>query len=150
MWKALSLNRECGSNSNGFFGYNFIDIIDLNIIPDIVQLTLDNNVAVVPTQTLFTRWFSPDDPAEMMKQPEMKYMPSQTRFAWRQSKTRMINDPSYNPDNGKNSSMPEMICLRRWIVKRYFSTGFRRAPSHECAGFSLHHEMSGYGRCRNR
>ena len=129
-------------DANGFFGYNFTDIADLSVIPELVKMAKDNNVAVVPTQSLFTRWFSPKDPALMMKEPEMKYMPAQTRFTWRQNKSRMINDESYNEEQWKR-----FIDIRTALLKEIdkqdvtILAGSDAPQVMNVPGFSLHHEM---------
>ncbi len=129
-------------DANGFFGYNFTDIVDKNIIKELIQMTLKNNVGVVPTQTLFTRWFSPTDPNLMMEEVEMKYMPSETRYSWRQNKTRMINDESYDADKWKR-----FIEIRKSILAQMdkagvtFLLGSDAPQVMNVPGFSLHHEM---------
>lgn len=129
-------------DANGFFGYNFTDLADPSVIPELVKLAKDNNVAVVPTQSLFTRWFSPKDPALMMEEPEMKYMPAQTRFTWRQNKSRMINDESYNEEQWKR-----FVDIRTAILKEIdkqdvtILAGSDAPQVMNVPGFSLHHEM---------
>lgn len=129
-------------DANGFFGYNFTDIADVSMIPELVKMAKDNNVAVVPTQSLFTRWFSPKDPALMMEEPEMKYMPAQTRFTWRQNKSRMINDESYNEEQWKR-----FVDIRTAILKEIdkqdviILAGSDAPQVMNVPGFSLHHEM---------
>jgi len=129
-------------DANGFFGYNFTDIADESIIPELVKMTIDNDVAVVSTQTLFTRWFSPKDPAVMMEEPEMKYMPAQTRFTWRQNKSRLINDESYNAEQWER-----FITIRKKLLSEMdrqgvtFLLGSDAPQVMNVPGFSLHHEM---------
>lgn len=135
-------DQNVDPNSNGFFGFNFVDITELSLVDDLVQLTLDNEVAVVPTQTLFTRWFSPKDPTAMMEEPEMKYMPSQTRFAWRQNKTRMINDDSYDAVKWEKFIQIRNAFLAEMDQKGVtFLLGSDAPQVMNVPGFSLHHEM---------
>lgn len=128
--------------SGGFFGYNFTDNIDTDLIPELVTKTKDLNVAVVPTQTLFTRWFSPTDPNINLQDPEMKYMPSKVRFTWRQNKERMISDENYDVEKWKR-----FISIRNQVIKEMdkqnitFLLGSDAPQVMNVPGFSLHHEM---------
>ena len=133
---------EFDKDAGGFFGYGFRDLVDENMIKDLVAKTKAQNVSVVATQTLFTRWFSPDDPDEMMQADEMQYMPSKTRFSWRQNKERMISDEDYNVEGwGK------YIQIRKAILKEMddqnvnFLLGSDAPQVMNVPGFSIHHEM---------
>ena len=44
--------------SNGFFGVDWVPYTDMGLLDGLIQKTLDNNVAIVPTQSLFDRWIS--------------------------------------------------------------------------------------------
>jgi hypothetical protein len=131
------------SSTNGFFGYNFTDIVDLSLLPPLVEKAKDNNVAIVCTQTLFSRWFSPADAALMMGDPEMIYMSPATRFSWRQNKTRMTSDSSYHEDKWLRFAE-----LRKNIIKEMdkqgvtFLLGSDAPQVMNVPGFSLHREMN--------
>ena len=135
-----SLNLD--PNSNGFFGYNFTEHVDMSLLPGLVQQAIDNNVAVVPTQTLFTRWFSPIEASAMMSEPEMQYMSPNVRFAWRQNKTRILNDPSYKEEQWAN-----FIKIRNAILQELdrrgatFLLGSDAPQVMNVPGFSIHHEI---------
>ena len=130
------------ADANGFFGYNFTDIADLSMIPELVKMAKDNNVAIVPTQSLFTRWFSPKDPALMMEEPEMRYMPAQTRFTWRQNKSRMISDDTYNEEQWKRFVDIRTALLQEIDKQDVTILAGSDAPQvMNVPGFSLHHEM---------
>lgn len=136
--EAITIDREKG----GFFGYNFTSLTDLERIEIFAQMTKVANTWVVPTQTLFTRWFSPDDPAEMANEPEMKYMSSATLFQWRQSKQRMISDEKYNL-----SDYLEFINIREKLILGLHEGGVNLllgsdAPQvFNVPGFSIQHEL---------
>jgi len=128
--------------SGGFFAYNFTDDINTDLIPELVAKTKHLNVAVVPTQTLFTRWFSPTEPTINLQESEMKYMPSKIRFAWRQNKERMISDEAYNKEKWER-----FISIRNALIKEMdkqdvtFLLGSDAPQVMNVPGFSLHHEM---------
>lgn len=126
----------------GFFGYNFTPVLDKSKIKTLVSKTLENNIASVPTQTLFTRWFSPTDPAENMQDAEMKYMPSKTRFTWRQNKEMLIGHKDYSVEQWQ-----EFINYRKDILKEMdqqgvtFLLGSDAPQVMNVPGFSIHREM---------
>ena len=129
-------------NENGFFGYNFVNHVDQSLIAPLVERTIKSNVAIVPTQTLFTRWFSPKDANQMMSEPEMQYMSPNVRFAWRQNKTRILSDPEY-----QESQWKEFINIRNAIIKEMdrqgvtFLLGSDAPQVMNVPGYSIHHEM---------
>ena len=135
--------QEFDKDGGGFFGYGFTDIVDQDLIKDLVAKTKAQGVAVVPTQTLFTRWFSPEDPAKMLQEPEMQYMPSKTRFAWRQNKERIIGNEDYN-----EATWQKYIEIRKALLKEMDKQGVTillgsDAPQvMNVPGFSIHHEMA--------
>ncbi len=136
-------SADVAPDANGFFGYNFTDLVDLTMIPGLVKAAKENNVAVVPTQSLFTRWFSPTDPAIMLNEPEMKYMPAQTRYTWRQSKSRLINDSTYTEDQWKRYIRVRTLILQEIDKQNVTILAGSDAPQvMNVPGFSLHHEMN--------
>lgn len=126
----------------GFFGYGLATKTDEQAIPELSGLTKGKGVWVVPTQSLFTRWFSPEDPNALGAEPEMKYMPPKTVFQWRQSKAGLINSPDYNEAQWK-----EFIAVRQKMLRALNRTGVglllgSDAPQvFNVPGFSLRHEV---------
>ncbi len=133
--------EDVDPNGGGFFGYNFIDEIDSDKIKHLVQKTKVNGVAIVPTQTLFSRWFSPTDVNILMQDPEMQYLPSEMRFAWRQSKTRLTAG-DYNP-----TEWSKMYSIRKKILAEMVEQdviillGSDAPQVMNVPGFSAHREM---------
>ncbi|WP_170110297.1 amidohydrolase family protein [Flavilitoribacter nigricans] len=130
-------------NNIGFFGYRTVPYADANEIAVLAQQTKDNGVWIVPTQSLFTRWFSPVDPAAMANEPEMKYMSGRTRYQWRQSKQNAIGDAEYNEEQWK-----KMIDLRQQLLRALHEAdvplllGSDAPQVFNVPGFSLEHEMN--------
>jgi Amidohydrolase family len=127
----------------GFFGYHYVEQADEKIIAALAQRTHLQGVWVVPTQSLFTRWFSPTNEAVLANDPEMQYMPAKTRFQWRQSKASLTtSQPTYNEAQWKR-----MIELRQQILRALHQAGVplllgSDAPQvFNVPGFSLQHEM---------
>ena len=126
----------------GFFGVLLADRCDENKIEPLVRATKGKGVAVVPTQTLFTRWLSPKDPSLMVQEPEMAYIPPSLRFNWRQSKTQMLERLNYS-----TGTYNRFIELRNAFLRSFDKNGILMllgsdAPQvFNVPGFSIHHEM---------
>jgi hypothetical protein len=129
-------------SDNGFFGYGFTDLLDENTIEELVDLTIKNEVAVVSTQTLFTRWFSPTKAEIIGNEPEMKYMRPKTLFTWRQNKTQLIAGDGYNAQKWER-----FINIRTKLIQKLdekgasFLLGSDAPQVFNVPGFSIHHEL---------
>lgn len=138
--------EEAGVNpiENGFFGYNFTDLADKELIPELVALSKENGVWVVPTQALFDRWFSPTPAEELARQPEMKYMKPETIKNWVASKNNLTTGDSYDPDQWRRFNE-----IRHALIKALHMEGQglllgSDAPQvFNVPGFSIHHELQG-------
>ncbi len=130
------------NTESGFFGYNYTDLADTTLINELVTMSREKGVWVVPTQTLFTRWFSPGSPESYASQPEMKYMPAETIENWKASKERMLNGDTYNEDQWKR-----FITLRNQFLMKLHRNGKglllgSDAPQvFNVPGFSIHNEL---------
>ncbi|NHF59441.1 amidohydrolase family protein [Flavobacteriaceae bacterium TP-CH-4] len=132
-------------NENGFFGYNFTPLADIDHIDELVQMAENNEVWIVPTQSLFERWFAPIDADELLKQPEMKYMPASTLRSWKQRKNE-----STGANTGFNEEQWQQFTnIRRALIKSLQDKGHGMllgsdAPQlFNVPGFSIHHEIDG-------
>jgi hypothetical protein len=126
---------------NGFFGINFAHLADTTLLPELIRLTRENNVWIVTTQSLFTRWASPEPAEFYLGQPEMKYMPASTLKEWEQSKNRLTSDPGYQVDQWE-----KMMAVRKLIIRELYETGLLLLGSDapqvfNVPGFSIHHEI---------
>lgn len=134
-------------NANGFFGFDFTTKADTSTITRLVQLSKENEVWVVPTQSLFERWFSPTDPDEMGQAPEMQYMPASTVASWVRSKKNIIGQSNFT-----NEQWEQFVDIRRQLISRLHEEGKglllgSDAPQvFNVPGFSIHHEMAGMAR----
>lgn len=126
----------------GFFGFNYVDSADEKQLDALIAETKKQGVWVVPTQSLFTRWFSPVDANVLANQPEMQYMPSKTLYQWRQSK-QSLTGAGFSEAQWK-----KFIALRQKMLRNMHSAGVdlllgSDAPQvFNVPGFSLHHEMA--------
>lgn len=129
------------SPNGGFFGYAFVPQADEKLIDGLAAETKKQGVWVVPTQSLFTRWFSPKDANALANEPEMQYMPSKILFQWRQSKSNLTTA------NYSEVLWQRFIGLRHKILQSLhranvdFLLGSDAPQVFNVPGFSLHHEM---------
>ncbi len=129
---------------NGFFGYAFTPLADTSKIDELVSLAKKNKVWIVSTQSLFERWFAPVSSDELLKQPEMKYMPKATLANWKRRKDESINDPSFN-----EKQWTTFDSIRKLLIKALNENGYGMllgsdAPQlFNVPGFSIHHEVQG-------
>jgi len=132
-------------SENGFFGYSFTNMADTSKIDELVALSKKNQVWIVPTQSLFERWFAPVSSDELLKQPEMKYMPVSTLEDWKRRK-----DGSTRPETGFNEEQwNKFTTIRRQLIQKLQENGHGMllgsdAPQlFNVPGFSIHHEIQG-------
>ncbi len=136
--------EEAGVNpeENGFFGYNFTPLADTTRIASLVGLTREQQVWIVPTQSLFERWFAPTDADSLLAEPEMRFMAAETLQNWKNSHGQYLADPAWSPQQWQTFD-----ALRRQLIYRLYKDGHglllgSDAPQvFNVPGFSIHHEM---------
>lgn len=129
-------------NENGFFGYNFTDLAERSRIPELVALSKEHGVWVVPTQALFERWFSDIPADDLASEPEMKYMPASTIQSWVNRKNQMTQGPGFDPDKWKtfNDIRREMIYQIQHNGQGLL-LGCDAPQVFNVPGYAIHHEM---------
>lgn len=129
-------------NDNGFFGYNFTNLVDTTMIDELVQSSKKHRVWVVPTQALFDRWFSPRPAEELATDPEMKYMPASTIQKWIENKNRLTGGDHYSDEqwNTFNEIRKQMI-LKLHREGQGLILGSDAPQVFNVPGFSIHHEL---------
>ncbi|WP_088342345.1 amidohydrolase family protein [Robiginitalea sediminis] len=134
-------------DQNGFFGFNFTDLADTTNLAGLVALTREKQVWVVPTQSLFERWFAPTDADSLLAQPEMRYMPQAIKDGWASTKAQYMESPQWDPQKWERFDR-----LRLQLIYRLYRDGYglllgSDAPQvFNVPGFSLHHEIAGMQR----
>lgn len=137
-------SAQVDPTENGFFGYAFTPLADTSKIDELVALAKENEVWIVPTQSLFERWFAPISSDELLQQPEMIYMPKTTLQQWKTRKDESINDPSFN-----TAQWRKFDSIRKLLIAKLNSDGHGMllgsdAPQlFNVPGFSIHHEIQG-------
>ncbi len=128
---------------NGFFGYSFTPLADTSKIDELVQMAKANEVWIVPTQSLFTKWFAPTEVDEMLALPEMKYMPASTLEDWERRKKESTGEES----GFDAAQWQEFDTIRKQLIKKLSDNGHGMllgsdAPQlFNVPGFSIHKEM---------
>ena len=132
-------------NENGFFGYAFTPLADTTKIDELVAMDKKYKVWIVPTQSLFERWFSPYSASEMLQSPEMKYMPASTLKAWEKSKVEATGEQAtFSADQWE-----QFDAIRKQLILKLQENGHgillgSDAPQiFNVPGFSIHHEIQG-------
>ena len=129
-------------NNVGFFGSSLVDHLDWTKMAPIADAMVKNDIWVVPTQTLFTRWMSPKAVEAMMNEPEMKYLPAGIRYSWSQAKASMISNEGYTTSNYR-----KFMAARKAIIFTLYKHGVKFLLGSDSPqvmnvpGFSIHHEI---------
>jgi imidazolonepropionase-like amidohydrolase len=137
-------SKNVNKTENGFFGYAFTPLAEMERIDELVQMAKENKVWIVPTQSLFERWFAPISADELLKQPEMKYMPSATLANWKSTKDRYMAQEDFNEEQWQRFDS-----IRKQLIKKLSENGHgillgSDAPQlFNVPGFSIHHEIQG-------
>jgi len=135
-------SEKVDPDANGFFGYGFTPLLDTSLISELVTKTLQNKVAIVPTQTLFSRWFSPVPIEELANENEMKYISPKMMFTWRQMRARFAGGDDFTKEQWR-----KFMDIRIKILKKMnqrgviFLLGSDAPQVFNVPGFSIHHEM---------
>jgi amidohydrolase family protein len=136
-------SENVNPTENGFFGFNFTTLADTASIDELAKMAKENKVWIVSTQSLFTRWFAPVPADELLEQPEMKYMPSETLKNWEERKIASTAETT-----GFTSEKWEQFdAIRRQLIKKLQNQGHGMllgsdAPQlFNVPGFSIHHEI---------
>lgn len=131
-------------DENGFFGYAFTPLADTTKIDELVALAKKHSVWIVPTQSLFERWFAPITADKLLLEPEMKYMPKSTLAKWQRTKESSMQDERFT-----ETQWQQFDHIRKQLIYKLQKNGHgillgSDAPQlFNVPGFSIHHEMEG-------
>ena len=107
-------------------------------LEEIIRLTIDHDVYVVPTMYLWENLYGAPDPDEMLRQPEMRYVSPRTREGWR----RRAGGGQGSPEEVK-----VYLDLRKRVLKALSDAGAgilmgTDSPQlFNVPGFALHREL---------
>lgn len=128
--------------SGGFFGFNFTDKVDTSLLPELIQLTKENDVWIVPTQSLMERWAGDRPGSELVQEPAMRYVSASTRNSWVNAVENFQSGPNFSL-----SKASKFNALRRDIIRQLHDAGVgillgSDAPQvFNVPGFSIQHEL---------
>ena len=131
-------------NDNGFFGYGFTSIANVENIDELVAMSKENDVWIVSTQSLFERWFAPITAEDLLNEPEMKYMAKSTLENWKIRKAEYTEIEDFS-----ESQWEKFNNIRRELMYKLQKEGHGMllgsdAPQlFNVPGFSIHHEIEG-------
>jgi hypothetical protein len=74
---------------SGPFNMNAVGDVDMSLLPELIQMSLDHKIYIAPTMTLFERYFGYQPAHELRQQPEMVYLPGQLVSQWFNTKSQM-------------------------------------------------------------
>ena len=127
----------------GFFGSGLVDLADLSRIPEAIDRTLEAGTWNVPTLSLVEHLASPVPAEEMIRRPEMRYMPQNVRDDWVRAKGQYGARADFQP-----AAARQLVELRRRLTKELHDAGAPLALGSDAPqffnvpGFSIHHEMA--------
>ena len=114
--------------------------VDEDKIADIVQLSLDHDVYVVPTMYLWENLYGTSDPEPFLRLPEMRYVSGAQKDGWRR---QAAGGPQGTPE-----TLQAFFSLRKRILKELADAGVgilmgTDSPQmFNVPGFALHREIA--------
>ena len=127
----------------GFFGSGLVDIADTERIPEAIERTLAAGTWNVPTLSLVEHLASPEPAEQMIRGPEMRYMPPSVLDDWVGAKAEFRARPDFQPEAAER-----LVEIRRQLTKALHDGGAPIALGSDAPqffnvpGFSIHHEMA--------
>ena len=128
--------------ANGFFGFNFTNLVDESLLPDHVSKTRSKGVWIVTTQSLMERWAGDKTAQDLAAENEMQYISKRTLQSWRKAVSDFQNGADYDTNTAKKFNQ-----IRRKIIKELHDGGVdillgSDAPQiFNVPGFSIQHEL---------
>ncbi|MGF1670255.1 MAG: amidohydrolase family protein [Balneolaceae bacterium] len=128
--------------NSGFFGSGLVDLVDTNRIQLAAEKTAEAGTWNVPTLSLVEHLASPEPPEEMIRRPEMRYMPQDVLDSWLESARNFRSRDDFQPEAAQR-----LVEIRRMLLKALYDGGAPVALGSDAPqffnvpGFSIHHEM---------
>ncbi len=135
-------SEAVNADQGGFFGFAFAGMASDAKLAELVAMTRDSGTAIVPTQTLFTRWASPIPAGDLAAEPEMQFMPKSVVGRWQARKEELLATDGYSAQKHR-----QFIELRNRLLRELKQAGVpillgSDAPQvFNVPGFSIFHEM---------
>ncbi len=116
-----------------------VEGFDENRLREVIRITKEHDVYVVPTMYLWENLYGAPDVDAMLAQPEMRYVSARQKEAWRRQAAR---GPRGSPDE-----VATFLALRKRILKELSDAGAHIMMGSDSPqlfnvpGFALHHEI---------
>jgi imidazolonepropionase-like amidohydrolase len=126
----------------GFFGFALMRAAVPGRIPGLARDTARARVWNVPTQTLIENFVLPEDPEELRRRAEIRYMPPAVVEQWASAKRQLVGGSDYDPE-----AAVRFVELRRRLIRALHEAGAglllgSDAPQvFNVPGFSAHREL---------
>ena len=130
------------AGDGGFFGFALTRSAKPGRIPELARDTARARVWNVPTQTLIENFVLPEDPEELRRRAEIRYMPPAIVEQWASAKRQLVGGADYDPD-----AAVRFVELRRRLIRALHEAGAglllgSDAPQvFNVPGFSAHREL---------
>lgn len=140
--EGLVMDESVDPSSNGFFGFDFTDIANDSLIAELTEMTVDNEVWVVPTHCLMSRWAGPMSPEDLGNSPEMKYMNPSVVQDWVNRKKTFQSAENYSMEKAQRFlDLRDKILLGLYNAGAGIVMGSDAPQVFNVPGFSIHHEI---------
>lgn len=141
---AIEMGQETIDHMDGYVAYlNDFEGAELDTkIHELIELTKQNNVWVVPTQALWETIIGAADYEEMQSYDELKYIPKNLVSGYNSWTKRLLEKSNFNLEKAQ-----EHAALRMRILSEMNKSGVKiltgsDAPQlYSVPGFSIHHEL---------
>jgi imidazolonepropionase-like amidohydrolase len=126
----------------GPFSMKLADQVDMERLPELIELSKEHDVYVAPTMSLFTRFFGYVPADEFKEESEMKYLPNELISQWVNQKQQLEKQGLLTRE-----IVEPYLRLRDEILLVLFEEGVPLLMSSDSPqvfnvpGFSIHHEL---------
>lgn len=126
-----------------FFGLGLESVVDVTKLPQWVEAARQRGVWIVPTETLAQTFAGPDSIDELLKRPELAYVPSGMVDQWKAQLAAFRSSPGLTPEVRRN-----FLTLRQRILLALYRAGVGIVLGSDSIqilnvpGVSVHHELA--------
>mgnify|MGYP000540997513 CR=1 FL=1 len=106
------------SAQTGWFGLGLVDYVDRARLAPLARATRDAGVWVNATETLMQTMAADGQPAAMLADPAMRYLPEATINGWANSVRNLQNDPA-----NSSARRADYLELRTWLIRSLHQAG---------------------------
>lgn len=141
---AIEKGQETIEHMDGYVAYlDEFEGAELDAkIHELINITIENNVWVVPTQALWETIIGAADYEAMQKYDELKYIPRSLESGYNSWANNMLKNPNFNRENGiKHARLRVRLLseMNKYGVKILMGTDAPQLFS--VPGFSIHREL---------